>query len=242
MQRSNKKEITLREIRARLKSLENKERAQLSLRYFKTGRGEYGEGDRFLGISNPQLHQLVREYKEAPLKVLAALLRGSIHEERCLALLVLVKKYSRGDPALRQEIFDLYLNHTAHINNWDLVDLSAPGIVGAHLIDKKRDVLFRFAKSSLLWERRIAMIATAYFIREHDFQDALRIAKVLLADSEDLMHKAVGWMLREIGKRDRSAEEAFLRKHYRAMPRTMLRYAIEKFPESLRQQYLRGEI
>jgi 3-methyladenine DNA glycosylase AlkD len=230
--------VTLREIRARLRRLGNKRTARLLQGYFKTGPGEYGEGDVFLGIKVPTLREQIRECRDLSLTVVTQLLRSPIHEERLLALLILVNRYSKGTPEDRQAIYKLYLGNTRHINNWDLVDLSAPNIVGAHLADKARTTLHRLAKSQLLWERRIAILATFYFIRQSDFINSLELAEMLLADPEDLIHKATGWMLREIGKRDQDVEEAFLKRHYKRMPRTMLRYAIERFPEKKRQAYL----
>jgi 3-methyladenine DNA glycosylase AlkD len=159
-----------------------------------------------------------------------------------LALLILVRAYLRGDDSIKEKVFDLYLKNTQFINNWDLVDSSAAQIVGAYLWDKDRDVLYRLARSSHWWERRIAIIATFHFIKRCEFSETLKIAEILLADREDLIHKAVGWMLREVGNQDLKIEEGFLRNHYERLPRVMLRYAIEKFPERKRQQYLRGKI
>jgi 3-methyladenine DNA glycosylase AlkD len=191
----------------------------------------------------PQIRALVREHKEFDLSSAAALLASSVHEERMLALLLLVRRFERSkDAAERRRIYELYLASTAHIDNWDLVDSSAAQIVGGHLRDRDRAPLYALARSPSLWERRIAMIATFFFIRRGDFADALAIAAILKGDLEDLIRKAVGWMLREIGSRDLAAEEAFLKKHYKTMPRTMLRYAIEKFEEPRRQAYLKGTI
>jgi 3-methyladenine DNA glycosylase AlkD len=210
--------------------------------FFKTGPGDYGEGDQFRGIRVPVLRKLVRRYRELPLTDTTALLASPWHEDRLLALLILVDQYRRGDAVARQAIFDLYLAHTNRINNWDLVDLSAPAIVGGHLFGGDTTLLTTLAQSPSLWERRIAMLATAHFIDRGRFEEPLRIADLLCHDPHDLIHKAVGWMLREVGKRDLAAEEAFLLPRYRTMPRTMLRYAIEKFPPARRQAYLRGEI
>jgi 3-methyladenine DNA glycosylase AlkD len=211
-------------------------------RFFKTGKGKYGEGDRFLGIRVPAIRQCVKTYRAVSRETVEKLLQSEWHEVRLLALLILVAQYERAaGPSERQSIYRLYLRHTDRINNWDLVDLSAPNIVGAYLFDHDRKPLYRLARSSDLWERRIAMLATFYFIRKDDFKDALGIANILVDDAHDLIHKAVGWMLREVGKRDKAVEEKFLRKHCRTMPRTMLRYAIEKFPEDERQAYLKGE-
>jgi 3-methyladenine DNA glycosylase AlkD len=213
-------------------------RAQASQRFFKTGPGQYGEGDKFIGIPVPDLRQLVREFEALPLRSIVTLLGSPWHEERLLALLVLVRQYERGDDAARQAIFDCYVGNRARINNWDLVDCSAPQIVGAHLRGRNRRLLRELAKSPSIWDRRIAILATFHDIRTGEFDTALDIAKMLLGDHEDLIHKAVGWMLREIGKRDPKTLERFLQAHVRQMPRTTLRYAIERFPEPLRRRYL----
>jgi 3-methyladenine DNA glycosylase AlkD len=188
------------------------------------------------------LRKLAREYGSLPLPETVSLLRSEIHEARLLALLMLVSAYGRANAAEQEEIFRLYLENTRFINNWDLVDSSAPYIVGPHLSGRSREALRALAESSLLWERRIAVLATFCYIKEGDFSESLHIAGALLRDPEDLIHKAIGWMLREIGRKDQAAEEGFLKKHYRDMPRTMLRYAIERFPEDLRRQYLKGEV
>jgi len=228
-------------IRGRLEAMGDPERAAVFRRFFKTGPGEYGEGDRFVGLCVPEIRRLAREYRVLPFPEVARLLRDSIHEARLLALHILIGAYAKGDDALRERIYGLYLRNIQFINNWDLVDASAEHIVGLHLRDRSRAPLYALAVSDLLWDRRIAVMATFHYIKRGEFAETMGIAERLLADREDLIHKAVGWMLREIGKRDRSAEEGFLRDHYRNMPRTMLRYAIEKFPEPLRQAYLRGE-
>ena len=228
----------LSSVRRDLRKLARPDRAKSNAWFFKTGPGEYGAGDRFLGLTVPQLRTIAREYRDMPLKYVVTLLRSPWHEERLLALLIMVGQYARAGKATRQAIHQLYLGNTRSINNWDLVDSSAAQIVGAHLEPRDRRVLRRLARSESLWERRIAMIATYHYIRQRDFKDALTIAGLLRRDEHDLIHKAVGWMLREIGKRDRGAEERFLRKHARTMPRTMLRYAIEKFPQPLRRRYL----
>lgn len=225
-----------------LRDLGDPERATHSQRYFKTGPGEYGESDVFRGIRVPVLRALVKEQDELSLDEIERLLHTHFHEDRLLALLILVRRYKRGDAVTKQAVYDLYLNNTAYINNWDLVDSSAPHVVGAHLMERPRDLLYEFAESEDLWERRIAILATQAFIRKDDFEDTLKLSALLLEDDEDLIHKAVGWMLREVGKRHLEAEEAFLRVHYQQMPRTMLRYAIEKFPEPKRQAYLQGTI
>lgn len=230
------------EIKKRLRKLGDKERAAVSQRFFKTGPGEYGEGDIFAGITVPELRKLARQYRHMTLNDTTELLQSPIHEERLLALLILIHKFSTGAASLKKQIFDLYLNNTRYINNWDLVDVSAQYIVGAYLVQKTKKVLYRLAKSEDFWERRIAIMSTFHFIRQNDFSETLKITRVLIADREDLIHKAVGWMLREIGKRDMQTEEEFLLKYYKQMPRTMLRYAIEKFPKVRRRLYLTGKI
>ena len=230
------------QIRDRLRQLANKETANALQWFFKTGPGEYGEGDVFIGIKVPPLRRLAAEFKNASFETIEDLLQSKIHEERSLALMILVRQFASADDAGRQRIYDFYLTHTASINNWDLVDGSAPYIVGPYLWRRSLKQLYAYAKSPSLWERRISIISTLYFIKQNDFEDALKIARILLADEHDLIHKAVGWMLREIGKRDVNVEQAFLKSHYRTMPRTMLRYAIERFPENLRKKYLLGTV
>lgn len=230
--------MTAQKIQKRLRQFSSKEKAQVLQRFFKTGPGEYGEGDIFLGVVVPDARKVAKEYQGIPLHEIITLLKSTIHEERLLALLMLVSDYTRGDDALKKEIFSLYLKNTKYINNWDLVDLSSPNIVGAYLVNKSRKPLYAFAKSKDLWKRRIAILATFQFIKRNDFNDTLKISKILLMDDHELLHKAVGWMLREVGKRSLPREEEFLRQHYKKMPRTMLRYAIERFPEGKRQKYL----
>jgi 3-methyladenine DNA glycosylase AlkD len=213
-------------------------------RFFKTGPGQYGEGDRFIGVKVPGVRAVCRECRGAPLEAIETLLRSSIHEERTLALLMLVDAFKRGDEGERRRIYELYLANTKFINNWDLVDCSAAQIVGGWLHGRSKAPLTRLAKSRSLWERRIAIIATFDGIRRGEFDETFRIADLLLLDEDehDLIHKAVGWMLREVGKRDGAAERAFLATRYKKMPRTMLRYAIERFPEKERRKYLNGEV
>ena len=217
-------------------------RAQNLQRFFKTGPGEYGEGDIFVGLRVPEIRRLAREYQALPLPLTIELLRSPIHEARLLALLIMVQAFRSGKPAQQEQICQAYLENTRFINNWDLVDLSAGYIVGPQIKHLGRDRLRALASSPWLWDRRIAVMATSHFIKEGEFTETLGIAELLLRDSEDLIHKAVGWMLREIGKRDQKVEEVFLKIHYRIMPRTMLRYAIERFPENLRQRYLKGNL
>jgi 3-methyladenine DNA glycosylase AlkD len=230
--------VTGKGIERRLRALRDPLVADHHLRFFKCGPGQYGEGDAFLGIMVPALRKLSRELTPISVDEAFALLQSKWHEARILALRILVRKYERGDEQAREEIYRRYFGSTSRINNWDLVDVSAPAIVGAHLLDRGRAPLFTLARSSSLWERRIAIISTLSFIRHDQFEDTLRIAEILLDDRHDLIHKATGWMLREVGKRDRQVLERFLRRHARHMPRTILRYAIERFPEGLRRQYM----
>lgn len=234
--------MVLTEIQRRLAALGDPREAEASRRFFKTGPGGYGEGDLFRGIRVPALRALAKECRSVTPPEAARLLGSEFHEDRLLALLLLVRLYARGDEPSKEEIYRLYLKSTRLINNWDLVDSSAEHVVGAHLRDRPRAPLRRLAKSADLWERRIAVMATFHFIKRGEFQETLDLARRLLSDREDLIHKAVGWMLREVGKRDPEAEERFLKENYTRMPRTMLRYAIEKFPEEKRRRYLKGEV
>ena len=234
--------MTTRELQSQFRALADPGDAANLARFFKTGPGEYGAGDRFLGIRVPAIRRCARAQAGLPLRSVCALLKSAYHEERLLALLIMVLQFERADMAGRRARYDCYLAHTQWINNWDLVDLSAHHIVGAWLAARRRRPLYRLARSSALWERRIAILSTFHFIRQNDFTDTLGVATILRHDSHDLIHKAVGWMLREVGNRDRPVEEAFLKRHYSAMPRTMLRYAIERFPEPLRQSYLKGAV
>lgn len=216
------------------------DRARSSARFFKTEKGQYGEGDRFLGITVPVQRRVARRYGDLPLSDIAKLLASRIHEHRFTALEILVAAYEAGDAARKQEIFDFYLQNTQRINNWDLVDTSAPYIVGSHLQTRPRVVLYQLAKSSSVWERRIAMVATMAFIRLDELEETFAIAELLLDDEHDLIHKAVGWMLRESGKRSPEDLLNFIKRNYLAMPRTALRYAIERFPEAQRRRVLAG--
>lgn len=230
----------LKEVRAELRLHADESDALVLKRFFKTGPGDYGEGDRFLGVRVPDTRRVARRYRELPLRDVLKLLKSPFHEERFLALVMLVGRYRSGNDDEKRQVYQIYLKHADYINNWDLVDTSAEHIVGAYLYARSHEPLFNLARSDRLWERRISIIATFYFIRHGTFDTTLRIASMLLNDEEDLIHKAVGWMLREVGKRDRSREDDFLGKHYRLMPRTMLRYAIEQYPEKQRQRYLKG--
>lgn len=234
--------VNAKEISHNLQRLADPAIAQQSQRFFKTGKGDYGEGDQFLGIRVPVLRKQAKTYEATPIHEIQALLESAFHEKRLCALLILVRQYKKGDTAKQEQIYNLYLSNTHHINNWDLVDSSAPYIVGPHLDGKDKTPLYGLAKSPSLWERRIAIMATFYFIRKDQFEDALAISQQLLHDDQDLIHKAVGWMLREIGKRELTIEKEFLQDHYKHMPRTMLRYAIEKFPTQERQRYLKGTL
>ncbi|OPY77408.1 MAG: DNA alkylation repair enzyme [Syntrophorhabdus sp. PtaU1.Bin058] len=229
-----------REIHNILVSLGDAAVAEHSKRFFKTGKGEYGEGDIFLGIRVPALRKQVRRYRDISPEETLLLLKSPFHEERLFALLVLVDKFSRGGAGDRTAIYEMYLSNTQYINNWDLVDSSAPYIVGAYLEKRDKKPIFKLAGSGNLWERRIAVLSTFHLIKRNDFSDALEISEILIQDREDLIHKAVGWMLREIGKRDLPVEKTFLDRNCREMPRTMLRYAIERFPEKERKRYMEG--
>lgn len=238
--------MSLNALQKELKLLENKEKAKFLQGFFKTGKGDYAEGDVFYGITVPQTRSLAKSFSHITLKEAEELLKSKIHEERLCALLILIQKFEnrKTTEEEKKEIFDFYLKNTKYINNWDLVDLSSHEIVGAYLFNhpKERGVLKKLAKSELLWDKRIAMVSCYHFIYRKEFKEPLEVAEILVNDKHDLMHKAVGWMLREIGKRDLASEEKFLKKHYKKMPRTMLRYAIEKFPEKKRLAYLKGTI
>ncbi|CZF84022.1 DNA alkylation repair protein [Grimontia marina] len=212
--------------------------AEHSGRFFKSGPGEYGEGDKFIGIRVPVVRGLATRHKTVSLKTISALLASEWHEIKLLALVILSEQFKKADPEFQKVIFDFYLSRTHLINNWDLVDSSAHHIVGGYLVDKKRDILYSLAESNSLWERRIAMMATFPFIRLNQFDDTIKLAETLLHDKEDLIHKMCGWMLRELGKRDLPLLRTFLDKHGSVMPRTMLRYAIEKMTSEERQHYM----
>lgn len=238
----NKSTMTTHHIEARLTGFANRDKAKLLQGFFKTGPGEYGEGDVFLGVMVPNIRKVAKEFSGASLSEILPLLHSPYHEIRLLALLMFVQAYGKGDISLKKKIYEIYLKNTRYINNWDLVDLSAPNIVGAWLVDKSRTPLHTLVRSRDLWKRRISILATFYFIKQNDFDDSLLLAEQLLDDQQDLLHKAVGWMLREVGKRDLAVEERFLKQHYKHMPRTMLRYAIERFPEPKRLKYLQGKM
>lgn len=234
--------MKVKKMQKELKSRSSKEKSKILQGFFKTGPGEYGEGDIFIGVKIPEIRQVAKEHVDISLKECGQLISSKIHEERMLALLILIQKFAKAHETEKSKIYQFYMGNLKYINNWDLVDLSAPHIVGAYLLKRSKKELHILAKSNNLWERRIAIISTFTFIKSNQFSETKKISKMLLADKEDLMHKAVGWMLREVGKRDMKTEEEFLKTHYKKMPRTMLRYAIEKFPEDKRQQYLKGKI
>ncbi len=227
-------------VQSDLQKLADKKKGEFLGRYFKTGKGEYGEGDIFIGVTVPNIRTIAKKYKDLSPSEIELLLKNKIHEYRLTGLIILTYQFERGDDAKKKLIYDFYLSHTKYINNWDLVDLSSHEIVGTYLLEhpKDRKLLLSLAKSKSLWERRIAMVACYALLRKKQFDETFAVAQILLHDEHDLIHKAVGWMLRELGKMDQDALEEFLKKHYKTMPRTMLRYAIEKFPESKRKFYM----
>lgn len=236
-----------RQVQSALKEFANPTRAGHSQRYFKTAPGEYGEGDRFIGVSVPAIRKLARQFRLLPLTEIRILLYSPIHEERLLALIILVHQFQSACKINRKpeqaRIYKFYLQHYRQVNNWDLVDTSCRDIVGAYLLDKSdRDILYRWASSKHLWKKRIAIISTGAFIRQQQFDDTLQLAELLLHDKHDLIHKAVGWMLREVGKLDNKRLLNFLDTHHRNMSRTMLRYALEKYPDNIRKAYLNTSI
>ncbi len=225
-------------------SFKNSKKAVNLSRFFKTGKGEYGEGDLFYGLTVPESRKIALKYNDLLLSDVKKLLTSRVHEERLIGLLILVSKYKKGDETMKKKIFDFYISNTKGINNWDLVDLTAPKIVGDYLLDKDKSILEKLARSENLWERRIAIIATFQFIcLDRNYDATFKIANQLLSDKHDLIQKAVGWMLREVGKRiSEERERVFLDAHYKNMGRTALRYAIERFPDELRLKYMKGDI
>lgn len=221
-----------------LRMMHDSIRAAHAQRYFKAGKGGYGEGDVFLGIRVPVVRAAAKKYRDLPLHEIPTLLASEYHEIRLTGVILLAEKYSYADEHERSSIYDMYFAHMDRINNWDIVDLSAPRIVGRHLEDRPRNVLYKLVRSESLWERRIAILATLYFIKKKDFKDVLALAVILLCDTHDLIHKAVGWMLREVGKQDESVLRAFLDEHASRMPRTMLRYAVERLDIDMRNMYM----
>lgn len=234
--------MSIKSLRKILRKHSNPEQAKIYLRFFKTGKGEYGEGNKFVGVKVPVSRKIAKQFKDLSLAEIQALLNSKIHEERLIALFILIEQFRKADEALKKFIYNFYLKNLERVNNWDLVDLSAEKIIGAFLLNGDHKILFKLAKSENLWERRIAIMSTFHFIKSFDYNTTLDISDILLKNEHDLIHKAVGWMLREIGNRDLRVEEDYLNKHYKNMPRTMLRYAIEKFPENKRQAYLKGKI
>jgi len=225
-----------------LSFLRNDEKGSFFQRFFKTGKGEYAEGDIFWGISVPEQREVAKHFKSISLEELSSVLKSEVHEHRLTASIILVNQFRKGNAEKKEEIFKFYIQHIEHINNWDLVDGTAPTIVGEYLFQKNRELLFQLASDSNLWKQRIAVLATMYFIKKNDFEITFELSKLLLNHPHDLMHKAIGWMLREIGKKNYEVEFEFLAQHYKNMPRTMLRYAIEKFDEPIRQQFLKGTV
>ncbi|MBT3981523.1 MAG: DNA alkylation repair protein [Bacteriovoracaceae bacterium] len=234
--------LSAAQVKSSLKKLEDKDKALFLSRYFKTAPGEYGHGDKFLGIKVPESRKIARSSRNLSLPEIQKLLDSKYHEQRLVGLFILVLKFDQASDKEQKSIYHFYVKNLNNVNNWDLVDSSAPQIVGRFLLNKDKAILYKWASSKNLWKRRVSILSTLHFIREKKYRDALNIGEVLLDDSEDLIHKGVGWMLREIGNRDIKKEEMFLKKHYQKMPRTMLRYAIEKFPEKKRKDYLLGRI
>ncbi|PIR88161.1 MAG: DNA alkylation repair protein [Candidatus Harrisonbacteria bacterium CG10_big_fil_rev_8_21_14_0_10_45_28] len=235
--------MSLIKLKKELRTFASPAQAKTLAWFFKTGPGQYGEGDIFIGLNNPKMRALAKKYSSLNLADITDLLHSPFHEERQIALFILVSQFQKGDAKIQKRIYLFYLKNTRYINNWDLVDLSAHKIVGQYLLTrpKKQNILIKLARSKNLWKKRIAIISTAAFISQKQFTLTFKIADILLHDDHDLIHKAVGWMLREVGNRDQKAEENFLKTRYKTMPRTMLRYAIEKFPEPLRQAYLKSK-
>lgn len=229
---------TVEVLRKELRSYINPQKAAHYPKFFKAVKGEYGEGDKFLGVVVPDLRKLSRRYKDLSWQGINQLMRSEWHEERMLALLILILQFQKGDEIIKQKIYDFYLSHTEFINNWDLVDVSAKDIVGAYLYDRDRSILYKLVKSSDLWERRISVIASFYFIKKGDFKDIVALSEMLLEDKHDLIHKATGWMLREAGKVNQSVLLDFLDRHHKQMPRTMLRYAIERLTTEQKAYYM----
>jgi len=234
--------MTINNLIKEIRQQKDPARAESNLWFFKTGKGQYGEGDKFLGLTMGQLRTLAQKYVDLSLPELEKLIKSKFHEDRMAGLLILTYKYPKADPSAKKQIYDFYIKNRKAANNWDLVDVTVPNVIGEYLLHHDRKILYQFAKSKDLWEKRIAVLATFTFIRRGDFTDNLKIAKILLHDDHDLIHKAVGWMLREVGKRDLPLLEKFLKPIYNEMPRTMLRYTIEKFPKPKYQKYLKGKI
>jgi 3-methyladenine DNA glycosylase AlkD len=233
--------MTYKEAHAAILKVADKQKGATLQRFFKTGKGEYGEGDKFIGVMVPSVRKLSKQFNQLSLSDIQKLLLSPYNEERLLGILILIDQFQKSPEEKKEKIYRFYLNNLRYVNNWNLVDGSAPYILGPYLENRSRNILYKFVKSNNIWERRIAILSTFHFIRGHDFTDTLKIIKILLKDKHDLIHKASGWMLREIGKRDAKALEIFLAKEYQKMPRTMLRYAIERFPKEKRMTYLSGQ-
>lgn len=232
--------MSAKEARRALHQSARPEKKELLQSFFKTGPGQYAEGDVFIGVAVPQTRAVAKRFRHLDFDALSDLLHSPIHEERLLALVILIEQFERAEPTRRKKYFDFYFVHVGRINNWDLVDVSAPRLVGEYLWERPRRFLHKLSRSRNLWERRIAIVATMTFIRRRDFADCLKICETLMEDEHDLIHKACGWMLREVGKADVKTLEKFLARHHRKMPRTALRYAIERFPTARRKAYLSG--
>jgi 3-methyladenine DNA glycosylase AlkD len=233
--------MKLKSLKNDLDKCKNTKKAKLLSRFFKTGKGEYGEGDIFIGINVPVLRTIAKKYQDLNLNEIQILIKNPIHEYRLTAIFILIFKYSTGDQNLKQQIYKIYLKNKKYINNWDLIDLSSNKILGIYILNNpnEKQIIYSLAKSNNLWDRRISVMTTFEFIKNLKFEDSLKISKILLEDREDLIQKAVGWMLREIGKKDFKTEEKFLNYYYKRMPRTMLRYAIEKFPKAKKDYFMK---
>ncbi|MBS3153410.1 DNA alkylation repair protein [Candidatus Woesearchaeota archaeon] len=232
----------LSKLKYELKQIANPEKATILQKFFKTGKGEYGEGDIFLGVTVLEQRKIAKRYVDLDLKDIKELLSNKVHEYRLTGFLILIYKFEKADEKEKKGIVDFYLKNIKSANNWDLIDCVADKILGSYLINKDKEILYELAKTDNLWKKRIAIISTFEFIKNNQFEDTLKISEILLNDEHDLIHKAVGWMLREVGKRDIEIEEAFLKKYYKTMPRTMLRYAIEKFDGKKKEFYMNRKI
>lgn len=230
--------MTYKTVQKELRKYASKKRAETSAWFFKTGKGQYGEGDKFIGVSNPDARKVATAHKDLDFKEVKALLDSKVHEDRFVGAEILVAKYERGDSKEKKKVFDFYLKNRGRINNWDLVDTSASYIVGDFLLDKDRSILYKLIKSKSLWDRRIAVVGAHAFIKQKDFKDIFAFTEMLLGEKEDLMHKALGWMLREVGKKDERALTSFLDIHAKALPRTTLRYAIERLAAVQKKRYM----
>jgi 3-methyladenine DNA glycosylase AlkD len=235
-------QMTYKEPHSALLKLADKDKGATLQRFFKTGKGEYGEGDKFIGVMVPSIRKLSTQFNQLALTDIQKLLRSPYNEERLLGFLILINQFQKSPEEIKVKLYRFYLKNLRYVNNWNLVDGSAPYIMGPYLENRSRNILYQLIKSKNIWKRRIAILSTFHFIRNHDYKDALKMIRMLLNDKHDLIHKASGWMLREIGKRDENVLETFLAEHYLKMPRMMLRYAIERFSERKRKAYLTGDI